>query len=315
LFAVISLVTAIAQRRAAPLLTLAIFTPFAVMAWLHLDVQTTARYAIPYMATHALLAADGFGILTGRRARLQVGLCAAVVAVFAVWTWPALTLQRTRDSPPAAALDWIRRNAAAGQRVYINDGIAPLGQVFLPDRPNTTYFQKPEEISPLSGDAWVLDLTIVRDAHNFVWPHTNPLWKIIRRRNFEASVARASSRVVFGSGWHGDEGSFRWMSGESVTTLPAVRGSGKLWMRIYVPNDALPAPPTIEVRMNGATVERFTGAGSTIEKSWTVPSRQDAPNELRILTSATVNPLALGTSPDGRDLGLRIDGLSWSPMP
>jgi hypothetical protein len=315
LFAVISLVTAIAKRRAAPLLTVAIFTPFAIMAWLHLDVQTAARYAIPYMATHALLAADGFGILTGRRARLQVGLCAAVVAVFAVWTWPALALQRTRDSPPAAALDWIRRNAAAGQRVYINDGIAPLGQVFLPDRPNTTYFQKPEEISPLTGDAWVLDLTIVRDAHNFVWPHTNPLWKIIRRRNFESSVARASSRVVFGSGWHGDEGSFRWMAGESVTTLPAVRGSGKLWMRIYVPNDALPAPPTIEVRMNGATVERFVGAGSTIEKSWTVPSRQDAPNELRILTSATVNPLALGTSPDGRDLGLRIDGLSWSPMP
>ncbi|HEX2122104.1 MAG TPA: hypothetical protein VHL59_10720 [Thermoanaerobaculia bacterium] len=314
LFAVISLLAAIAKRRAAPLLTLAIFLPFAVMAWLHLDVETAARYAIPYMATHALLAADGLGIISRRRMGLQAGLCAAVVAVFAVWTWPALTLQRTRDSPPFAALDWIRRNARDGQRVYVNDGIAPLGQVVLPDRPNTTFFQKPEEISPLTGEAWVLDLTVVRDAHNFVWPRTNPLWKIIRRRNFESSVARASSRVVFGSGWHGDEGSFRWMAGESVTTLPALRGSGKLWMRIYVPNDALPSPPTIEVRMNGATVERFIGSGTTIEKSWTVPSRQDAPNELRIITSATVNPLALGTSPDGRDLGLRVDGLSWSPM-
>jgi hypothetical protein len=54
--------------------------------------------------------------------------------------------------------------------------------------------------------------------------------------------------------------------------------------------------------MNGATLERFTGSPAEIEKTWTVPSRTDAPNELRILTSATVNPAQLGRSGDSRDL-------------
>jgi len=313
--ALIALVAAIVKRRTPPLLLFAMFVPFAIVAWLNLDVETAARYAIPYMSVHAVLAADALGLIVRRRANVQAALCALVAAVFAVWTWSALRLQRTSDSPPVAALEWVLRNVPAGERVYVNGGIGPQGDLFLGGRPNTVFFEDQEKISLLSGEAWVVDLKVVPDAHNFVWPHSNRLWKIIRRRNFETSVGRVASRIGFGAGWQGDEGSFRWMSGESVSMLPVFRGNGKLRLRIYVPIDTLPAPPVIEVRMNGATVDRFTGSQPEIDRTWTVPSRAGALNELRILTSATVNPARMGRSDDTRDLGLRIDAMSWSPAP
>ena len=315
LLALVALIAGIVKRRRAPLLALAIFAPAAIVAWLNLDFEAAGRYAIPYMAVHALLAADALGIMAARRAKVQAALCALVIAVFVVWTWPALRLQRTSDSPPVAALEWIRRNVRPRERVYIHGGIGPQAQVIVPERPNTVFYDEPEQVSLLSGEAWIVDLKPMREAHNFVWPRGNPLWKILRRRNFESSVGRASSLIVFGEGWHGDEGAFRWMKGESVSLLPVVRGSGRLRLRIYVPIDTLPSPPTIEIRVNGKTIERFTGSPAEIEKTWSVPSRTDAPNELRILTSATVNPARLGRSGDGRDLGLRIDALSWSPQP
>lgn len=313
LLALISLIAAIARRRREPLLTFAIFAPFALMAWLNLDFDTASRYAIPYMATHALLAADALGLIARRRADVQTVLCALAAGVFAVWTWPALRLQRTTDSPPVAALEWIRRNVPASEKVFIHGGVGPQAQVIVGDRPNTIYYNDPSEVSLLSGEAWMLDLRPMRDGHSFLWPRRNPLWKIVRPRGFESSVGRATSLIQFGDGWYGEEGSFRWMKGESVSLLPSVLGRGTLRLKMYVPVDTLPSPPMIEVRMNGATIERFAGTSPEIEKTWTVPSRTVAPNELRILTSATVNPLRLGRSHDGRDLGLRIDALSWSP--
>lgn len=312
ILAVVSLVHAIVKRRAAPLLLFAMFAPFAILAWLNLDVEAASRYAISYMAVHALLAADGLGVIAARRVRVQAALCAAVALVFAVWTWPALQRQRSSDAPAVAALEWVMRNVPPAERVYVNGGIGPQAKFFLDERPNTIFYDEPGQISLLSGDAWILDLRVVREAHNWAWPHDR-IWRIMRRRNFEASVARASSLIVFGHGWYGDEGSFRWMGAESVTQLPALRGKGKLRLKVYVPLDGLGAPPTIEVLLNGATVERFVAATSDIEKTWTLPSRVNAANELRIRTSGTVNPKARGGSDDGRDLGLRVDGLSWTP--
>jgi hypothetical protein len=315
LLAAISLLAAIVKKRIAPILTVAIFAPFAILSWLNLDFATAARYAIPYMAAHALLAADALGLFAQRRTSVQVLLCAAVVAVFAVWTWPALHLQRTRDSPPVAALEWIRTNVRPDEKVYVHGGIGPQAQAILGARPNTISYEEPSQISLMSAEAWILDLHEIQNGQSFLWPHSNALWKIIRRRNFEASVGHVASQVRFGEGWYGDEVTFRWMAGESVLALPVLHGSGKLQLRLYVPLNALPAPPTIEVRMNGVTIERFSGSTPDVEKTWTIPSRADAPNELRILTSATVNPARRGGSTDTRDLGLRLDALSWTPQP
>jgi hypothetical protein len=312
ILALVSFVHAIVRRRLAPLLTFAIFVPFAIVAWLELDVEAASRYAIPYMAVHALLAADGLGVITARRQGVQAAFCAVVVAVFAVWTWPALQRQRTSDSPPAAALKWVIERVPAGERVYLHGGIGPQAKALLGERPNTFFYDESGQI-PLEGEAWILDLRVTRQGFNWVWPHDR-VWRIMRRRNFEASISRASSLILFGDGWYGDEGTFRWMGAESLTKLPVLRGKGKLRLHVYVPLDGVGAPPTIEVLFNGATLERFVATTSDVDKSWIVPSRSGAPNELRIRTSGTVNPKARGASEDSRDLGLRVDALSWTPQ-
>ena len=310
--ALVSLIAAIVKKRRAPLFALAIFAPFAILAWLNLDYEAAARYAIPYMATHALLAADGLGILAARRVRVQAALCAIVIAVFAVWTWPALQVQRTRDSPPFAALEWVRENLPKDELVYIHGGIGPQAEVIVPGRRNI-FFDYPEQMTLVSDGRWLVDMQVREGSHSFTWPRTNPLWKILRRRGFECSVGRTKSNVVFGEGWHGDEGGYRWTKGEATATLPPLPGNGKLHVRMYVPIETQPVPPTVTIAMNDVTIERFVATKPIIEKTWTVPSRAGAPNTLRMTTSATVNPARLGASGDARDLGLRIDALSWSP--
>ncbi len=307
-----SLIVSIVKKRRAPWLLFATFAPFAIVAWLNLDYEAAARYAIPYMAVHALLAADALGIATRQKTYAHAAACAAIVVVFTVWTWPALQLQRTRESPPAAALEWVRHNLPKEEPVYVTSWIGPQAQAIIPDR-NNLFYDDPRQITLMSDGRWILGLDVVEDSHAFVWPR-NALWKILRRRNFEASVRRTHSKVVFVDGWHGDEGGYRWTKGESTTILPPLQGPARLSLRMYVPIETMPAPPAIEIRMNGVTIERFAATKPIGEKSWTVPSRADAPNELQMTTSATVNPARLGRSGDARDLGLRVDALSWSPI-
>ena len=311
--ALVSLITSLVKRRRAPLFAAAIFVPFAILVLLTLDVDAAGRYSIPYLAAYALLAADGLGLVAAQRARVQGALVAVVSVVFAVWTWPALKLQRTSDSPPVAALQWLERNASK-ESAFVHFGIAPVADYVLTRDLNT--WERPEEISGLGGDTWVLDLKPVKDGRNFLWPRTNPLWKIIRRRNFEASLSRITSGITLGAEWYSAEPAgmsvVRWMPATATATLRPLPGKARLFVRFYVPVDTLAAPPTIEVTVNAKVVDRFTATEAGVEKSWIVDSRRDRPNDLRITTSGVVNPARMGRSADTRDLGLRIDALSWT---
>jgi hypothetical protein len=311
--ATLSAIAAIVRRRWAPLLTLAIFAPLAVTSWLNLDFNTAGRYAIGYMAAHALLTADGF-LLFGRKA--QLALCTAMVILFVVWSWPALRSQRTTDAPPVAALNWVRDNLPPSEPVYVHGTLGPLADYVLAGRrPN--FFERDDDVPASSGDAWIVDWRVREGSQSFVRPHTT-LWKVIRRRNFEASVSRASGLVRFGDGWHDEEGtgahSWRWMKKEGVVLLPRMHGAGVLALQLFVPVQSLPAPPTLEVRWNGQTIERFVAAKTDMKRSWTLPSREDGVNELRISTSVTATPPPPRDGPvDTRELGLRLDRLSWMP--
>ena len=313
LLLLISLTAAIVKRRAAPLLVVALFLPFAVLAWFTLDVQAAGRYSIPYMAAYAILAVDGVGVLVRHRIRLQTVIVTLIVVVFVVWTWPALSLQRTSDPPPVAALKWVKQHVPPGEPVYIHAGVGPLADHIVPER--TTFWERPEQVSTLS-QAWVVDLKPQRDARNFIWPRSNPMWKIVRRRNFEASVMRVSSFITLGPEWYSEEGTglsaFRWIPGTATASLPPLKGTGKLYVRFHVPVDALPSPPVVEVTINGDIIERITATEPSLERSWIVAARADRPNDLRITTSAVVNPARMGQSSDTRDLGLRVDALSWT---
>lgn len=310
--AMLSMIAAIVRRRTAPLLTLAIFVPLAITSWLNLDFYAAGRYAIGYMAVHALLAADGF-LLFGRKA--QAVLCAAVVAVSIVWAWPALHMQRTTDAPPVAALQWVRDNLPPSTPVYVHATLGPLTDYVLADRrPN--FFEEPTDIPLTMGDAWVVDRVIHEGGQTFVWPHSR-LWNVLRRRNFEASVSRVSGLTRFVDGWYAPEEagsrSWRWMAKEGSVMLPSIRGSGVLSMKVRVPLSMLPAAPMLEIRWNGQVIERFPVTTEDIERSWTLASRTDTVNELRIITSVTLVPAMRGISKDARELGVRLDRLSWMP--
>jgi len=84
-------------------------------------------------------------------------------------------------------------------------------------------------------------------------------------------------------------------------------------MRIRTPLDELAQRPDVSVFFNDRLVEHFDHLASEVQRSWVLESRIDAPNDLRIVTSQTVNFARRGLADDARDLGLRIENLSWLP--
>jgi len=314
-FAIIGIVAIAVQRRWRLLMPLAVFGPLMITSWLNLDIEAAGRYAIAYLAVHALFGAYGLAVI-GRKPGIQGALATAMVLVFATWTWRGLTLQRTSAAPHTTSLLWVKENTPKGSPVYVHAVLGPHARFLLDDH-QTSFYEDVESIPQVTSDTWAVEPALVESAHeSFVWPRTNPLWKILRRRNFEASVVRLASVVDFGNGWYSAEGTgseiFRWMGGESFATLPPIAGGATLKMRMYVPIDTIP-PPTIEVWLNGTLVERFVGNTDTVEKSWKVPSRTDRPNELRITTSGVAVPSKVSGSTDTRELGLRMDGMRWTP--
>lgn len=317
LFACVGIAACVLRRRWSLLMPLLMFVPLMVIAWLEFDVEAAGRYSISYLAAHVLYAAY-FLRVVGRRPAVQAALAAAVVVVFGVWAWPALRLQRTSDAPGTAALLWVRQHVPEGQLVYVHGALGPHA-VFLLPKHRVAIYEDAAKIAHMATTAWAVEPDLVDGAVKvWSWPHTNALWKIIRRRNFEASIVAVASLVQFGKGWYLPEGRgedvFRWMGRESFAMLPQMPGRGRLWMRFNVPLDVVQPPPTIELWLNGRLVDRFTGAEPLMEKSWVLESRQDRPNELRIVTSDVAVPARSGTSDDTRELGLRVDGLSWTPQ-
>lgn len=311
--AALSVVTAIARRRAAPLLTIATFAPLAIVSWLQLDLSCAGRYAISYIAVHAFLAADGLRVLSSGRRSIELALAGALVLVLGIWTWPALTVQRTTDAPPVQAMKWILRNVPPGLPVYVHGGLGPHADVYLANRPHE-WFVTDEELAKAPGNAYVVQPWARPRAFNFERPHGR-LWKIVRQRHFEASVLPMSNAILFASGWYPEEGSgtetFRWMAKEGRIMLPGFIGMGTATLRFHVPAEA--ASPTIEVTFNGQTIETINGAKGDIERSWTLLSRRWTPNELRIVTTRTTNPKRDMGIDDDRELGLSLKSVTWFP--
>jgi len=122
--------------------------------------------------------------------------------------------------------------------------------------------------------------------------------------------------VAFGDGWYTEEGSgtqiWRWMGRRGVALLPRLRAPrATLSLQLYLPLDALPAPPTLTIRLNGVQLDRFVATTKDVARSYTVVPRADAPNELVIETDRVVNPAGAHLRADTRDLGVRLEGLEW----
>jgi hypothetical protein len=216
-----------------------------------------------------------------------------------VWTWPALRVVHTTDSPPVQAAQWIRANVDRRTPLYVHLGMAPYAEALLPDRESRFVMAPP---APWTSGPTPLFLREDAGARNFVRERGH-LWWLTRQRYFVVSVTPVTQRAIFRSGWYDEEGSgnarWRWMGGRGVIGLPP---GSHLRLSLYVPLDALGAPPNVVVRLDGAAIAQVRATTSNIEIEKDVAGGK----ELVIETDRTVQP-----PNDTRVLGLRLNDLEW----
>jgi len=323
LLTALSLIVSLARKRAAPLLALATFGPFALFAWLMLSWACISRYAIGYVALHAFLAADGVDLVAGlltRTTRLRAAVVAAgtvlFVAALAAWSWPALREVRTLDSPPVQAAKWIVRNVPPGAEVYVHDGLTPFSDYYFGRHNVKVFLDAPSLPLAVQGGpvVFIPEASESPEAINFTWPRGH-LWRLARQRCFEVSVMPVSGAVHFGNGWYieenGDDGfGWRWMQQAGTLQLPAVGGDGRFWIRAHVPVDTLGHPVTLTLFVEGRPVGSVVCTKADMEAAWVVPDAT-RPMTVTLRASEAVNPKRMQLADDARDLGLKLESYSW----
>lgn len=158
-------------------LTLAIFGPFLLFAWLYLDFNSASRFSIGYMPLYALLAASGIP------SKGRALVLAAVVALLITWTWPALRIVHTTISPPVAAMSSIR----GGNVIYVDETLAPHATLLMPDAVLRIVRVKPPLIEDPNAVLVREGASLARGSRNYVRPRER-LEGIARKRYFEVSV-------------------------------------------------------------------------------------------------------------------------------
>jgi hypothetical protein len=323
--ALVAAIGGLLARRKSVAILLAMYVPLALISWLNFDLQTASRYAVNYMALHAVLAADGFftvGALLARRSRRGTLAVGGVLTLLAIGmnvpsTLRALNLQRTTNSPPAAALEWVKRNVPESARVYVHGSIGPHATYLLAGR-RWEHFEEFSDIAMTDSGAWVVHTSPLPDpVARFDWPRRNPLFKISRARNFEAAIAGTQGLAHFEEGWYAEEtdgvSTWRWMGRRSRTELPMVAGKGTLTLRLNVPLDATNRKPVVEIRFNGNLLEAVVAESPDVNRTWVLEGRRGGVNELVIVAGDVIVPASRGESEDTRELGLMLRHLSWRP--
>ena len=286
------------RRRPPTLVALAAFAPLCVFSWLMLDHFSASRFSIGYAPLIAILAAEGIN-----------AFCVVVVIASFVWTWPAVEQIRTGVSPPVAAIASIRKSVPHGSAIYVDEGMVPFAEWYLPDY----------DVEPI-GDAhppanWSSRQQGYWLRENATAPPRRRLWAVVRHRYFDVSATPVADGIAFGPGWYPEEGrdriAWRWMGAHSVAMLPPIAGPARLSLQLYAPFDALGGSPLVTVRVNGAVVDRFPVGRSDVTREVEVRAHAARPNELTIDTDRTVNPAEKHLSADPRVLGLRLNSLRW----
>jgi hypothetical protein len=297
------------RERSTLALVLGTFVPLATVSWWTLDIGASARYALPYFVAHAILATVGLEILAGGRQRVHAALALGVVLVCAGWTVPILSQQRNEASPSEAAFRWIREAVPQTTVVYTQFAVTAQARFLLPDH-RKVYYEDPGEISPLAPRGVAVDPNPLAAKRVFVWTQGRAQ-RVLRNRNQVLHVGPFVPRARFETGWYDEEGGFRWMANEGRMTLAPVEGKGRLRFAFLVPLEHLAAPPTIEILSNDTVVDRFVASSALMERTIELASR-DRATTLVLRTSAVANLQKKGLSGDGRDLGLRLNELTWT---
>jgi hypothetical protein len=299
--AVLALVALLGHSGHGPWLAVAIFAPFAIFAWLMLDHYSIHRYSTAYVALHALLAARGAQLLLRRRG-LQIAAIALIALRYAWWTAPALAEVRRTPSPTFAVMQWLRAQRVP---IYVHGSLGPFASYFLYDRP--VLVVRDVTTLPNAAPPHALFATegLVTGARTTFARTHGRVFELARQRYFAASALPLSNVWRYGAGWYDEEedppDTWRWMSARSVATLPALPGAGHLTLTLATPPHFA---TDVEVRFNGALLERYRCTRAPVTKAWTVPSR--ASNELTIAAASTTH---IGDDP--RVLSVQVVGLGW----
>jgi Glycosyltransferase family 87 len=305
-------------RREEPRVGLAMLTflPFAVFAYLSLDLNSIHRYSTAYLFLWALLAAHALAPIGRWPAAGQLALILLITARYAQWTGGLLMQVRGSDSPTYAAMTWTRDHVPPGKRVWVDGSLEPFAEYYLADRDVQIVSGGEEVLRHARGDEFYATEGVVPGAgsRRFIRDHGR-VWDVARKRYFAASVMPVGNFWQFGEDWHdpeylGDQ-TWRWMGRRGVIRIPP--GAGRARVQVTVAAQAEIAL-NVEVALNGDVIDRFPLTPRPVTREWIVDSRADAPNELVFTSSAVMNPKALGRSDDARDLSLMLTSYVWQPM-
>lgn len=299
-------------------LTVAIFFPFTLFAWLMLDFNSIHRYSTAYAFLWAILIAHAFGVLALPLARFaplaQSALVVLLAARCAWWTLPALRDVRSTPSPPVAVLEWARANVSPDRTLWVDGSLAPWAQYFLEGRGVLVVTDRTKLQAGGAGELFIAEGLLPGAAATFRRPRERT-WNIARRRYFETSAVALSNLWVFGDGWYSDETDgtlvWRWMGSRSEARLPPIGGRARLALTLGAAGGIT---PDVEVRLNEVVVGRFRLGTELEQHAWIVDARGDAPNRLVIVSSAAVNLAKQGLSHDTRDLSVQLTTYSWQPV-
>jgi hypothetical protein len=295
------------------------FAPFAVSAWLMLDRFSINRFSIGYCPMFAILAADGIDRITVRRRNLEWLAGGLLILAFAIFTWPALTVVRTTDSPPFAAVRAAREHLdPARDQLYVGFAMSPFVEYLDPAAPWTKVLdERALPLSPPKGRAWLLTEVDVTKPSGFVFTRKHDqLWHIARRHYFDVALEPFTAVPQFVSGWYlpernGQEEN-RWMGRQSTTILPGRSGDTVLRLVYDLPDELLPQHPTVTVKLNGVIIDQSQPSDAHLSRDFHVaPAPNNAPNTLELAVDRTLNPRAQHLGDDPRELGLLIHFLAW----
>jgi hypothetical protein len=285
-------------RRFGTWMTLAMFVPFQLFAWLMLDPLSVSRYGTAYLPMYALLAAAAVLVVKW----VDVVVVAAVIARLFAWTLPAVRTVRSTDAPTAAAMQQIRGPA------FVHMSMSPFADYYLASIPHTVVLKENE--LPMGPPDAPYVCECVRPGRVFARPR-DVLWNIVRRRYFAVTLTTLGRIWRFGDGWHHEEGEaadvFRWMRGRSVTILPDAGPRARLSIDFGIPSPLVAAAPTLTVTLNGRVIDRVRCTSEEMTKTWDVDAGPR--NELILSIDRAIKPEG-----DVRELGLRLDRYSWTAL-
>ncbi|HSP17565.1 MAG TPA: hypothetical protein VLV78_22665 [Thermoanaerobaculia bacterium] len=303
IFVLISVFGAIRDRDRGMFENFLTFGPFAIAAWLMLDRFSINRFSIGYAPMFAIFAADGIRRASRRNRQVEVGIGAALVAAFFIWTAPAFVPVRRDVAPSVQAVeDALQTNG----QLFVGYSMTPFIEYLAPSVPITRVMDDravPMTITP--RPILLAEVSEPQQGGKGFTRERGRLWNIARRHYFEVAVRPLTNIGRFAAGWNPPEqqgmDEWRWMAAQSTTILPPASGNTVLRLHFVLPGELVGKHPDISVVLNGKALERFQATEQFISRDYHV---KPAPGQ---------NVLQLSTDQTADHRGLKVRFISWGP--